>query len=138
MKWQPISNVMELNDLLERTFHQNGYPRSQTRGPKLALDVYETENNLVLRAALPGANKEDIKIELEEQILTVTATVNEPAMPEGAKSLLRESSYGTVTRSLKIPHQLDAENSRGTFVDGVLEVTFPKSAESQRKTIVIE
>ena len=98
MKWQPISNVMELNDLLERTFHQNGYPRSQTRGPKLALDVYETENNLVLRAALPGANKEDIKIELEEQILTVTATVNEPAMPEGAKSLLRESSYGTVTR----------------------------------------
>lgn len=138
MKWQPMTDVMELSDLLDRTFQRHGQTRPVQRKPQLNLDIFETEENLVVRAALPGVKKEDISVEFEEQLLTVSAEVHPPQLPEGATSLLRESSFGKVSRTLKVPHRLDVENSRGTFVDGVLEVTFPKSAEARRKSITIE
>lgn len=138
MKWQPRNGRMELSDLLDQTFGKHTFHQSRATGLNLSLDIYETEDNLVLRAALPGALKEDIQVEFEEQILTVTATVNEPELPEGAKSLLNESHFGTVTRSLRIPHSLDIENSKGQFTNGVLEITFPKAPEARKKTITIE
>jgi HSP20 family protein len=137
MKWQPVNEMMELNDLFNRSFQRNGYSNGKNT-PRLALDIYETEENLVLRAALPGAKKEDIRVELEEQLLTVTAEVTQPELPENAQSLLSESNFGQVTRTLRIPHRLDVDNSKGTFVDGVLEVTFPKAPEARRKSITIE
>ena len=52
--------------------------------------------------------------------------------------MLQESPFGKVTRSLKIPHRLDMENSKGSFTDGVLQVVFPKAPEARKKTITIE
>ena len=138
MKWNPRNGRMELNDLLNQTFGKHAFDHRRASSLNLSIDIYETEENLVLRAALPGAKKEDIQVEFEEQLLTVTATVNEPELPEGATSLLQESHYGTVTRSLRIPHSLDIENSKGNFTNGVLEVTFPKAPEARKKTITIE
>ncbi len=136
MRWQPVSEMMELNNLLQKTFDRNGYPKART--PDLALDIYETEDSLVLRAALPGAQRENITIEFEDHLLTVRGEVTPTALPEGAKFLLQEQNSGQVARTLRIPHNLDVEKSRATFVDGVLEVTLPKAAESRKKTITIE
>lgn len=137
VRWQPVNEMMELGNILNRAFERNGFPPTG-RTPQLALDIYETEENLVLRATLPGASKEDISVEFEEQLLTVTAKVKDHELPEGAQSLLKESLSGEVTRTLRIPHRLDVENSKGTFVNGVLEVTFPKAPEARRKSITIE
>lgn len=137
-KWQPMTDVMELSDLLDRTFQRSGYPRARSKSPQLALDIFETEEELVLRAYLPGVKKEDISVEFEDQLLTVSAEVREIEAPQGATSLLRESGFGKVSRTLKVPHRLDVENSRGTFVDGALEVTFPKAIEARKKSITIE
>lgn len=137
VRWQPVNEMMELGNLLNKSFQRNGYPPA-TKAPHLALDIYETEENLVLRATLPGAKKEDISVEFEEQLLTVSAKVDSFELPEGAQALLQESSSGQVTRTLRIPHRLDVENSKGTFQNGVLEVTFPKAPEARRKSITIE
>ena len=137
VRWTPVNEMMELGNMLNRTFQRNGFPHTH-QALELALDIYETEENIVLRATLPGAAKEDISVEFEDQLLTVKATVNAFELPEGAKSLLQESAHGEVTRTLRIPHKLDVENSKGRFVDGVLEVTFPKAPEAKRKSIVIE
>lgn len=137
MRWQPMNDMRELSTLLDRTFQSNGYP-PKSNGLTLSLDIFETEEALTLRAALPGAKKENISVEFEDQILTVSAEVEKPELPEGAQSLLQESQVGRVTRSLKIPHRLDVENSKGTFTDGVLQVVFPKAAEARKKTITIE
>ena len=136
MRWQPMNEMVDLNELFNRSFQRNG--SSQMEPLRLALDVYETEENLILRAAIPGASKEDITVEFEDQFLTVTAKVNRPELPENAKSILQESTFGSITRTLKIARRLDVENSKGTFVDGVLEVTFPKAPEACRKSITIE
>ena len=92
----------------------------------------------MVRAALPGVQKENIHVEFEEQLLTVSAEVMKPELAEGATSLLQESRYGKVSRTLRIPHRLNVEGSKGTFQDGVLEVTFPKAPEARRRSIVIE
>jgi len=120
MRWQPMNEMVDLSELFNRSFQRNG--NGQLEPLRLALDVFETEENLILRAAIPGATKEDIKVEFEDQYLTVTAQVNRPELPENAKSILQESTFGSVTRTLKIARRLDVENSKGTFVDGVLEV----------------
>ena len=137
VRWQPVNEMMELGNLLNKTFQRNGYP-PVTHKPQLALDIYETQETLVLRATLPGAKKEDISVEFEEQLLTVSAKVDAFELPEGAQPLLQESNSGQVTRTLRIPHRLDVENSKGTFQNGVLEVTFPKAPEARRKSITIE
>ena len=137
MRWQPMNDMRELSNLLDRTFQSNGYP-PKSGGLTLSLDIFETEDALTLRAALPGVKKENISVEFEDQILTVSAEVEKPELPEGAQSLLQESPFGKVTRSLKIPHRLDMENSKGSFTDGVLQVAFPKAPEARKKTITIE
>ena len=137
VKWHPVSEMLELGNLLQRSFDGNGYPRPKT-GLNLSLDVYESETELVLTAALPGASREDLEIEYEDLLLTVRGTVKSPELPEGAKSLLNERPYGTVSRTIRIAHHLDVANSKATFINGVLEVRLPKAAEARKKFISIE
>lgn len=137
VKWHPMNEMLELGHLLQRNFEQNGYPRGKS-GLNLSLDVYETEGELVLTASLPGATRDDLEIEYEDRLLTVRGTVKQPELPEGAKSLLNERPFGTVSRTLRLAHHLDVANSKATFVNGVLQVRLPKAAEARKKTITIE
>lgn len=137
VKWHPVSEMLELGNLLQRGFDGNGYPRTNPR-LNLSLDVYETEGELVLTASLPGANREDLEIEFEDRLLTVRGTVKPTELPEGAKSLLNERAHGTVSRTLRIPHHLDVSNSKASYHNGLLEVRLPKAAEARKKTITIE
>jgi HSP20 family protein len=138
VKWHPVGEMLELGNLLQRSFEGNGFPRGRGAGPQLALDVYETEAELVLTASLPGATREDLEVEYEDRLLTVRGTVKAPELPEGAKSLLHERPHGSVTRTLRIAQHLDVANSKATFTNGLLEVRLPKAAEARKKTISIE
>lgn len=135
IRWQPLREMSELDRALKNSFQS--YPERHKAGLQLALDIYETEEELVLRASLPGADKDSLTVEFENQILTVSGTVPEFAAPDGSRHLLKESSHGEVKRTLKIPHQLDIENSSGTFNDGILEVHFPKAPEQRKRTVPI-
>ena len=141
VKWHPVNEMMELGNLLQRSFENEkngfGFHRGKA-GPSLSLDVFETEGELVLTAALPGATREDLEVEYEDRLLTVRGTVKQPELPEGAKSLLSERPFGTVSRTLRLAHHLDVANSKATFVNGVLEVRLPKAAEARKRTISIE
>lgn len=137
LRWQPMSDLFELSNLLDRRLRSEDM-KTEKPAVKLSLDIYETEDALTLRATLPGVQRDDIRIEFEDQILTVSAEIREHILPEGAKPLLRESSHGKVTRSLRIPHRIDLEKSKATYQDGVLQVVFPKSVEARRRTITIE
>ena len=136
MRWQPFREMSELDRALKNSFQS--YPERHQSGPRLALDIFETEEELVLRASLPGADKSSLNVEFENHILTVSGTVPEFTPPEGGRALLKESIHGEVRRSLKIPHHLDIEKSTGTFQNGVLEVHFLKAAEQRKRTITIE
>ena len=140
VKWHPVSEMLELGNLLQRSFEngQNGYGRPRAGTPQLALDVYETETELVLTASLPGATRDDLEVHYEDRLLTVRGTVKRPELPEGAKSLLNERAFGQVSRTVRIGQPLDVANSKATFQNGVLEVRLPKAEQARKKTIAIE
>ncbi len=90
-------------------------------------DVIEKDNNYILKAELPGFNKEDIKVDLKNDILTVSASHSDEAKEEDKKQkyLRRERTYSSYSRSFHVEN-IRPEDVNASYNNGILEVTFPK------------
>jgi len=104
----------------------------------VALDVIEEKDQYVLKADLPGIKKEDIKISLEDNILTVEAERKSEAESQDKQIHRIERTYGRYTRSLNLGARVDANKIRANYKDGVLELIVPKSEEAKPKSIDIQ
>jgi HSP20 family protein len=100
-----------------------------------ALDVIEEKEQYVLKADLPGVKKEDIKVSLEDNILTLEAERKAEAETQDKQFHRVERSHGRYQRSLNLGAQVDASKVRATYKDGVLELFVPKSEVVKPKTI---
>ena len=107
-------------------------------GGSIPMDMYESKDELVLRAELPGFRKEDIDISLETEMLTVKAVKKEEEMPEGARPYLDERYFGEYTRTLTLPFPVETEKILANFENGVLEVRLPKAEEAKPKHIEVK
>jgi len=101
----------------------------------LPMDVYETSDDFVVRALVPGAAADGIDIQFQGGVLTLRAKNEEPVLPEGATWLLHEGSAGEYIRQVTLPRAVDAEQAQTTFENGVLTLTLPKTAGSKPKHI---
>jgi HSP20 family protein len=103
-----------------------------------AMDLVETEDNLVLRADLPGVEHGDVEIEVKDGVLTVSGErrAQHERKREGFHRV--ERSFGRFSRSLELPKGVDADSVRASFDRGVLEVRMPKPAEHKPTKIEIE
>jgi HSP20 family protein len=98
------------------------------------LDVQETEDEYLVMVDLPGVKSEDVSIELNEQLLTVSGS----RVPvETGASQVAERPYGSFVRTLTLPKGVDGDGIVANYVDGVLEVHIPKPAEAKPKKISI-
>lgn len=114
-----------------------------------SLDIAETGDGYVVRAELPGLERDDIDVELKNDVLTISgersnesessSSTSEDAEPEaGVRWLRRESSYGRFERRVSLPEGTDPESVSATLENGVLEVTVAKPAVEQPKRIEIQ
>lgn len=136
----PSSEVAQHSDLeqyLDNLFGQvwggrgwsNGFPRS---------DVAETEDAFVIEAELPGMRREDIKVEMKENILTISGE-NKAEEKEKTKGYHRiERSYGTFTRSFRLPSSVDETRISARYDNGVLRLTVPKREEARPRQIEVK
>jgi HSP20 family protein len=105
-------------------------------GPSyLPLDIYETPDEIVVRAVVPGVAAEGIDVQFQNGVLTLRAKSEEPSLPEGASWLLHEVNAGEYVRQVTLPRAIDVENTRTGFENGVLTLTLPKTAEAKPKQI---
>jgi HSP20 family protein len=102
------------------------------------VDVYETEGSYVLKAELPGVNKEDIKIDISNKTLTLKGEKKFEEKTEKDKYVRIERSYGSFTRTFALSDKVDTENIKAAYRDGVLEITLPKKEEAKPKEIKVE
>ncbi|HYK18473.1 MAG TPA: Hsp20/alpha crystallin family protein [Bryobacteraceae bacterium] len=103
-----------------------------------AVDIFETDNELVLKADVPGVEQKDIDIQLENGTLTVKGE-RKFANEEKGKGFHRlERSYGTFVRYFTVPETVDPENVRADFHNGVLTVTLPKKEIAKPKAIKVQ
>jgi HSP20 family molecular chaperone IbpA len=101
----------------------------------LPLDIYETADDIVVRAVVPGVAAEGIDIQFQGGVLTLRAKNEEPTLPDGATWLLHEVTAGEYIRQVTLPRSIDAEGAATTFENGILTLKLPKTADAKPKQI---
>ena len=102
------------------------------------LDVYQTENELVVKAALPGVKPEELDITIADNTLTIKGEHQEEQEAKENDYLHRERSYGTFSRTVAIPVKVNSEKAEATFEEGVLTLTLPKAGEIKPRQLKIK
>jgi HSP20 family protein len=144
IKWDPFRDVETLQTRINRMF-EDSFGRTQAPDDEMNLcawrppvDIYETENGIVLAAELPGVVKEDISVEVKDNILTLKGERTANPNIKGKKFYRHERCYGTFQRSFTLQHDIQPNLIKATFKDGVLEIEIPKPDEEQPKQITVK
>ena len=112
---------------------------SPTSAPSFKMDVTEQANAFVVHAELPGARKEDIHVQIEGNLVSITAEVKQHSeVKEGDRVLRAERYFGHVSRSFQLSQEIDDAQAAAKFANGVLELTLPKKTAGTGKRLVIE
>lgn len=109
---------------------------AEGRLPKV--DIIDNENDLLIRAELPGVNKKDLDISMTDNTVTIKANTNYEEKEEKADYYRSEIAQGKYTRTVGLPADVDTEKASSKFKNGVLELTVPKLERSQRKSIHVD
>lgn len=135
--WQELREMREELDRFLTTAFRGAMGRGALEWTP-PVDIIERENELVLTAELPGMRREDVEVELENNVLTIRGEKRAEHEEKGEERYIYERQFGEFTRSFTLPRTVDADRIRARFSDGVLTVTMPKVEESRGKRIDIE
>ena len=103
-----------------------------------AVDIQETDHEFILKADLPDVKKEDVKVELEDGVLTVEGERTKEKEDKGKRFHKVERAYGTFVRHFTLPTEVDGPNVKAEFKDGVLNVRLPKAVNAKPKAIDVK
>ena len=132
--YDPLANLRLFEDAFSRMLTE-----PQTNRPWApAVDIYETENELVLKADLPDVELKDIDVRVENQTLTISGERNFEKKDTTKGYHRIERNYGSFVRSFSVPNSFDTENIGAEFKNGVLSVTLPKKEAAKPRQVKVE
>lgn len=108
------------------------------RGWTPAVDMVDHDDEIVLRADLPGLDEKDIEVRVHDHVLTIQGERKEETEEKKEDYYYSERSYGAFARTLSLPAGVEADKVKATFKKGVLEVHLPKAKEAKAKKIEIK
>jgi len=135
-RWEPITDLGDLRNRFDRMFEDLGMGLERPFRP--AVDVVRENGNMIVRADIPGMTAEDVKIEVEDDILTVSGEHEAEHEEKGQRFVRRERRYGSFSRSLALPAGVDPKSIQAHTHDGLLEVTVPMPEEHRHEAITIK
>jgi HSP20 family protein len=144
IRWEPVREIQTMQNEMNRLF--NTFHNSPSRGNGgqavarrwiPAMDVVETDDQFVLRADLPGMSEQDVNIEVEDNVLTISGERKAEHEKKGEGYYRVERSWGAFSRSLTLPEGVDAEGIQASFDSGVLEVRIPKPEQQKPRKVQI-
>ena len=133
-QYDPLTGLRQFEDAFTRFFTE---PQSN-RPWAPAVDIYETENELVLKADLPDVELKDLDLRVENQTLTIAGERKFEHKDQGKGFHRVERSYGNFARSFAVPNTFDTENINASFKNGVLTVSLPKKEAAKPRQIKIQ
>lgn len=133
--FDPLANLRAFEDAFNRVLNE-----PQTSRPwSPAVDIFESENELVFKADLPEVELKDIDVRVENQTLTIAGERNFEAEKDGQRAFHRiERNYGKFVRSFAVPNTFDTEKVAASYKNGVLCVTLPKKEAAKPRQVKIE
>lgn len=139
IRWEPLR---EMEDLFRQypTALLSGLVRGNGEASvwRPAADISETDQEYLVKAELPGINKEDVKIALQDGVLTISGERKVEEQQTDENRIRVERFYGSFSRSFALPDNVDTANVRAESKDGVLLVHIPKKAPSKSQPITID
>ncbi len=144
VRWDPFRELEEMSDRLNRMF---SCPSIGTKNGKEALtvadwtptvDISETDGEYLIKAELPEVKKEDVKVTLEDGVLTLTGERRQEKEEKNTKYHRVERSYGSFVRSFSLPELVDETNVKAEYKDGVLSLHLPKSEKAKPRAIDVK
>ncbi len=143
VRWEPVRELTSLQSEMNRlfnTFFDTPTPGNGTSARRWipAMDLVETDEHFVLKADLPGLSEEDVSIEVEENVLTISGERKAEHEDKREGFVRVERSYGSFRRSLTLPEGIDPEGVSASFENGVLEVRIPKPEQRKPRKVAIQ
>jgi HSP20 family protein len=142
IRWEPYRELMSLRQAMDRLF-EDSFVRPSRLLPELGerepdLDIYQTDEDVVVKAALPGVKPEEVDISITGDVLTIKGEHKEEEEVKEADYFCKERRYGAFSRSVSIPVQVKAEGAEALFENGILTLTLPKAEETKPKQIKVK
>jgi HSP20 family protein len=138
VRWEPGRELASLQSEMNRLF--NGFfdgERDVARRWTPAMDLMEAQDHLLLKADLPGLSEDDVQIEVQDNVLTVSGERKAEREDKGEGYYRVERAFGSFSRSLTLPDGVDADQIDASFDKGVLQVRIPKPEERKPRRISI-
>lgn len=131
------------SDMTRRLMRPEGPTGLGADGPgEIRVDVTETDKDYEVRAQVPGARKEDIRVSVDGNFVSITAEVKreseESKGKKGERSLVRELYYGAASRSFSLAHEVDEKAAVAKFENGILKLCLPKKQEASSNVLKIQ
>ena len=144
-RWDPFRELDELQTRLSALFGRAPVRKNGSKDEALAVaewapvvDIVEDENEYLIKAELPEVKKDDVKVTVQDDVLTISGERMFEKEEKGRKYHRMERAYGSFARSFTLPEDADGEKVAAEFKDGVLKVHLPKSEQAKPKSIEVK
>ena len=145
MRFDPEREFLSLRDAMNRLMEESfvlpsmiGEVRGSGRSWGLAVDMFETTDNLVVKASVPGIKPEQLDVTVQGETLTIKGETQEEQQREQGRYHVRERRQGSFSRSITLPFPIQSDKVQATFENGVLTLTLPKAEEIKPRNIKVQ
>lgn len=141
-RWEPVREMMTLREAMDRLFDDAfTRPLSGRDGWTMstpAIDMYQTDNEVVVKASIPGIKPDEVQINITGDVLTLKGEMKQEEERKERAWHIREQRAGSFERSVALPTAVKTDQAEAVFENGILTVTLPKADEVKPKTINIK
>jgi HSP20 family protein len=142
-RWEPFREMMTLRDAMDRLLEESFVRPSSilTEGEgrgTMPLDMYQTENEVVVKASLPGFKPEEVDISITGDTLTIKGEHKEEKETKEKDYIYKERRYGSFSRTITIPVAVKSDRADATFENGEIMLKLPKAEEAKPKQIKVK
>jgi HSP20 family protein len=140
-RWEPFKEMITLRNAMDKLFDDSVVRPSvylYGQDAALPLDVYQTANDVVVKASLPGFKPEEVDISITGDTVTIKGEHKEETETKEKEYWLQERHYGSFSRSFTLPVEIQSNKAEASFQDGVLKLTLPKAEEVKPKQIKVK
>lgn len=137
-RWDPFRDLRRIEENMDR--FARGFRFSNGSAPAgwaVPLDVVQDDDNMIVRASMPGMKPEDISVTIEDDVLSVSGETSEEHEEKKENYLMRERKIGKFRRSLRLPDTVDVDKAETTYENGVLTISFPKVEAKKAKKLTV-
>ena len=146
VRWDPLHELAEMSERLNRVVSRQGNGPMDGNGQEImttadwipTVDISETEAEFAIQVDLPGVKKEDVKVTMENGVLTIRGERQQRQTEQGRKFHRVEASYGRFVRSFTLPDTVEATNVRAEYANGILNLHLPKSEKAKPRQIDVK